>query len=444
MLAGVLGRQMSHSIALRVLLMVALIAAPACSQKPQPTASASSPEQSAAAGVAARGLPAGFQSYNDPHSSGRLLYAKLPNGNSALAAMRSSLAALKGYFDAPPQLLSAVSDPNDQVVQVIVSANAQGQPVRGVATVVLAPPGAVFGLAFDRPDSLKSSFKALSQRFSQELPRSSGSGNPFDLSPPKQWTRQTAGDRSAAVDLPSGWRITSCSQGIMTIAGPHSELIQLGLIFFVSTLPGSAGMAGPYLQPVPAFSFFVNYSTRVNQQNGVNIRNVPGRVLQVRNVPAPMPNGKGAYLLQETATNGQPFKVFALVYTAPNLMTGWTLYTSYVAAPANLFPSEFGDMMRIWSSWKVDDRVYQQQMEQTLQSMSETRDILNNGTQSQMHAYDNLEQSMDLIINGETRVENTSTGGRADVYTQNTDSVLRACQAQGYSCQRVPFDQLSQ
>jgi hypothetical protein len=124
-------------------------------------------------------------------------------------------------------------------------------------------------------------------------------------------------------------------------------------------------------------------------------------------------------------------------------MAGWTLYTSFVSAPADLFPREFGDMMRIWNSWKVDDRVYQRLMQQTLESMNATREILSSGTQRQMHAYDNLEESMDLILKGEERVENKSLGGRADVYTQDTDAVLHACQTRGYECRRVPFDELT-
>jgi hypothetical protein len=389
-------------------------------------------------------LPRGFQSYTDPHGSGRVIFAKLPAGaHSACALMRDSLAALKTYFDGPLQLQGAVSDPQDQVVQVMLAGGLRGQPLRGVATAVVGPSGSTFGLVFDRPDSLKSSFQALSQRLGQEMPKS-GAGGPIDLSPPRQWARQTGGDRTCHVDLPPGFQITGCNQGIVTIVGPHKELIQLGLIFFVSTLPGAQGMAGPYLQPVPAFSYFVNYSTFLNRQNGVNIQNVPGRVLEVKNVPAPMPNGRGAYLLQEVASNGQSAKVFALVYTAPNVMTGWTLYTSYVSAPDDLFPGEFADLMRIWSSWKVDDIVYQRQMQQTIESMNATRDILSRGTDHQMHAYDNLEESMGLIIRGEERVENKSLGGRSDVYTQDTDRILHTCQQRGYECQRVPYNELTQ
>ena len=417
---------------MRIVLIAMLLTALACSQRP---ASAESDHS----------LPRGFQTYSDPHSSGRLIFAKFPAGpHSARALMRDSLAALKTYFDRPPQLQGAVSDPQDQVVQVILSGSVRGQPVRGVATAAVAQSGATFGLVLDRPDLLKSSFQPLSQRLGQEMPVTKSAGGSIDLSPPQQWRRETAGDGTCHVSLPPGWQITSCSQGIVTVAGPRKELIQLGLIFFVSTLPGAQGMAGPYLQPVPAFSYFINYSTFVNRQNGVNIRNVPGRVLEVRNVPAPMPNGRGAYLLQETATDGQPYKVLALVYTAPNLMTGWTLYTSYVAAPLDLFPGEFADLMRIWSSWKVDDIVYQRQMEQTLQSMNATRDILSQGTEHQMHAYDNLEENMGLIIRGEERVENKSLGGRADVYTQDTDAILQSCRQRGYDCRRVPFNELAQ
>jgi hypothetical protein len=427
-------------------LIVILILAFICSQSPALAQSqkSSSSAQTAGGPLPERAVPGGFQSFNNPRGSGRLIYTKVSGDkNSARAVMRGSLAALKSYFDGPTQLLSAVSDPQDQAVQVMLSASLQGQRVRGVAFAVVAQGGAAFGLIFDRPELLPSSFQTLSARLGQEIPAGQRGSGAIDLTSPREWKRQTAGDRSAAVDLPPGWQITGCSQGIVTIAGPHNELIQLGLIFFVSTLPGSQGMAGPYLQPVPAFSFFVNYFTRVNLQQGTNLNNVPGRVLEIKEVPAPMQNGRGAYLLQEVSTNGKPSKVFALVYTAPNLLTGWTLYTSFVAAPADLFPGEFADMMRIWSSWKVDDRVYQRQMQQTLESMNATREILSNGTERQMHAYDNLEESMDLILKGEERVENKSLGGRADVNTQNTDAILHACQVRGYECQRVPFDELT-
>ena len=60
-----------------------------------------------------------------------------------------------------------------------------------------------------------------------------------------------------------------------------------------------------------------------------------------------------------------------------------------------------------------------------------------------MHAYDDLEESMGLILRGKERVENKSLGGRADVYTQDPEALLHACQTRGSDCRRVPFDELT-
>jgi hypothetical protein len=190
-----------------------------------------------------RPLPRGFQPFSDPSGSGRLLVFKMPAGTSSgRAVMRDGLAALKGYFDAPPQLLAAVSDPQDRAVQVLLSANLQGQRVQGVATAVAAPSGVAFGLIFDRPQLLRSSFQPLSARLAQEMPATNApAGGSFSLAPPGEWKRQSGGDRSAAVDLPPGWQISSVSQGIVTVTGPHNELIQLGLTFLWERCPAPRG-----------------------------------------------------------------------------------------------------------------------------------------------------------------------------------------------------------
>jgi hypothetical protein len=44
-----------------------------------------------------------------------------------------------------------------------------------------------------------------------------------------------------------------------------------------------------------------------------------------------------------------------------------------------------------------------------------------------MHAYDNREESMGLILRGEEMAENKSLGGPADICVQDTHAVLHAC-----------------
>jgi hypothetical protein len=391
-------------------------------------------------------LPGGFQSSTDADGTGTLLWAKAATGQtSAKGAMRDALGALKNYFDAAPQFASAVSDSADQVVQVMLSANFKGQPVNGIATAVIGSAGGVFGLVYDRPASLKSSFANLSKQFSAQLPKSASSGQPFSLAAPASWTRQTGGDKSGAVNLPAGWKVTGCVQGNMQVVGPRGEYVQLGNVAFVNTqlVPGTTGLASPYLAPVPAFTFFTNYVTKVNRATGVNLINVPGKVIESKAVPAPMQGGEGAFMLQEMTVNGTSYKVYALVYTAKLLLSGWQFYTSYVAAPSSVFAGEFGDMMRIWNSWKVDDAVYQQMMAQTLQTMQSTSAMINNSTQQEIGSFDNLQANMENIINGEDEVQNNTTGTRANVPMKSTSTVIQGCKNSGYDCQVVPFSQLA-
>ncbi len=70
-------------------------------------------------------------------------------------------------------------------------------------------------------------------------------------------------------------------------------------------------------------------------------------------------------------------------------------------------------------------------------------DILRSGTERQTHAYDDLEESMGLILRGKERVENKSLGGRTNVYTQDPEALLHACQTRGSDCRRVPFDDIT-
>jgi hypothetical protein len=446
--------------------LVAMAGLVACSHGAAPGQSASGAQSSAASSSAnaaggnasaniggvvgapagTNALPGGFQSVTDADGSGQLLWAKVVAGQtSAKGAMRDALGALKNYFDAAPQFTSAVSDSADQVVQVMLSANYKGQAVNGIATTVIGSGGGVFGMVYDRPASLKSSFANLSKQFSAQLPKSASSGQPFSLAAPASWTRQTGGDKSAAVNLPAGWKVTACAQGSMQITGPHGEVLLLGDVQFVNTqlVPGTTGLASPFLDPVPAFTFLTNYSTRVNQATGVKLITVPGKVIESKAVQAPMQGGEGAFMLQEMTVNGTPYKVYALVYTAKLLLSGWQFYSSYVAAPATIFPSEFGDMMRIWNSWKVDDSVYQNMMAQTLQTMQSTSAMINNSTEQQIGSFDNLQANMENIINGENSVENTSTGTRANVSMGSTSAVIQGCKNSGYDCQMVPFNQLA-
>jgi hypothetical protein len=166
-----------------------------------------------------------------------------------------------------------------------------------------------------------------------------------------------------------------------------------------------------------------------------------GRLIE--QTPVQNPNGQGIYALQEANNENGHRKGLILMMTSRMTSEEWLLYTSYAISDASTFSQDLPVMMKIWASWKVDDRVYQQRMQQALASMRETSSILQSTIDNQMHAYDNTNYAMDMVIRGHWPVENTETGAREE-FDQNTATALeKACQEKGVPCRQVPINQLT-
>jgi hypothetical protein len=399
-------------------------------------------------GSPSRGLPPGFQVYNDPQGTGRMLFARFTGGSgSAASTMRQYLGEIGGMFDGPPQLLGAVGDPRDKVVQAAWTGMIGGQPVRGMAAVILGNGEGTFAILYDRPQSFASSFGRLTQALASQIPRSasgggSAGGGAFNMMPEQNWQRESAGDHTAAASVPTGWQVTGCVNGALDIVGPNKQVVELGLAYpiFSSPMPGSKpGSVAPYMNPTQAMMFLesgFNYDT---------MRSGPpdkfGRLIET--TPAPNPNGQGMYALQEVDNNQGHRKVLALVLTSQVGGNEWLLYTSYVAADANTFAQDLPTMLKIWGSWKVDDRLYQQRMQQALANMKETNNILHNMNENQSKVFDNANVAFDMVLRGNWPVENTETGERKEMSQNVATALENACQAQGLPCRQVPTDQLS-
>jgi hypothetical protein len=386
-------------------------------------------------------LPRGFQMYSDPQGTGRVVFVKFSGGSrSASGAMREFLSYMNGYFDAPPRFVGAVGDPQDHVVQAMWSDTFNGQPIRGVATVVIGQSDATFAMMFDRPQSFAASYSRLVKALSPQMPKSSGGGG-GEVST-ANWTRQTMGDRSAAATLPPGWHMTDCVNGAMDIVGPNKQVMALGLAFpiFSVQMPGSKpGTVAPYMDPVHAIMFFEKGMNTIKMQQTPN--SWYGRLIET--TPAQNPNGQGIYALQESNNEAGHRKGLILMMTSKMTSEEWLLYTSYAVSDADTFAQDLPIMMRIWASWKVDDRVYQQRMQQALASMRETSNILTSQIDNQMHAYDNSNYAIDMTIRGHWPVENTETGAREE-FDQNTATALeKACEEKGVPCRQVPINQLT-
>jgi hypothetical protein len=413
----------------------------------QSAAANSAATENAAQGRNARGLPSGFQVYNDPQGSGRMLHVKFTGGtDSAAAAMRQYLGSLSGYFDGAPQLIGAVGDPQDKVVQAAWTGKINGQPVRGMAAVILGKGEGTFALLYDKPESFAASFGRMTQALAPQIPKSataSGGGGNFTMAPEQNWRRQSGGDGSAAASVPDGWRVTGAAKGAMDIVGPNKEVIELGLAapIFTSPMPGSRpGSFGPYLNPMDAVKFYeagMNYLT---------LQNSPpdkfGRI--VESTPVPSQNGQAMYALQELDTSLGHRKVFLFMATIPPSGTNeWILYTSYAASDASTFAQDLPTMLKIWASWKVSDATYRARMESAIANMKETNNIVHEVIENQQKAFDNANIAFDEVLRGNWPVENTETGERREFSQDVATALEKYCQAQSYPCRQVPTSELS-
>ena len=118
----------------------------------------------------AKALPRGFESYNDPNGTGRLIFEKKSSGStSAIATMRQFLSSLKGSFDGPMKIVAATGDPKDTIVQAMLTIQIGGQPVQAVASVAVNQGSFDCG-PHDRPALCDLVFPAVELLFEADWP----------------------------------------------------------------------------------------------------------------------------------------------------------------------------------------------------------------------------------------------------------------------------------
>lgn len=433
----------SASVAILILAAGSIIS---CSRSEAGQSGAASKVQRSSTGAvggdsASKHLPSGFLVYNDPQGSGRLIYVKGPRASSAKATMRQFLASLRSYFDGPIHLTGATGNPEDTMVQAMLTAKSAGQSVAAVAAVVISTNGSTSGLIYDRPAALRSSYARLSNYFSKQMPQASTgaqkAATPGAAPDTSTWRRQTSGDRSTSVLLPPNWHLTDVANGSAGAAGPENEQVALGVTFPVMSqppFPGARGTFVPYMSPEQALRWYTNqFGSKVVRV----IDHAPGR--------NPMPGGQAEFITVEgVMKDGTPYKAQTLVMTTPMAMNNWMFYITYVAAPPARFDTDFATLVAIWQNWKLDPTFVQQKQADTARVQQQTRNIINETAQHTMHAYDNVNEAWDQVIRGVTTMENTDTGARGETQLGTAGAVLKECQRRGISCREVPTDELVQ
>jgi hypothetical protein len=245
------------------------------------------------------------------------------------------------------------------------------------------------------------------------------------------WTRQTGGDRSAAVALPPNWNLFQIAKGTAGVSVPNKEQMVLGFQTFV--VPGSRNYA-PYMGPEQALNWFL-------RGQGVQLLGIVDRA------PAGQGNvsGQSEFMTIETQTqDGTRYKSLALVKTDRMQMNIWKFYLSYVSAPERQFDGEIQTMFAIWKSWKLDPGYVQGAMTDAQNRVDQTAAMMQDHIRHNQLVNANTNAGIDNALRGVSVMENTDTGVRGETQIGTEQQVLRDCERRAISCRQVPDDQLVQ
>ena len=226
---------------------------------------------------------------------GQYIYGPLPGKGTMPEAIVYMLRQIHNYVGDRPEVGKFFQSRDGTAVSTFFTATATARnnlPIAGLLIVSRAADGsASAGVILDERGRFGSSepgmMKALSAAWHPGAGSSSGAapaageprgnGAPARTSGPANLVPTSGGDHSASISLPPGWKVTSVASGTLTAAGPHGEMLALGMLY--------QGFAmGPDL-----FASFVNISNQYRSKNGLqsgtyNVTskmNVPGNAIQV-------------------------------------------------------------------------------------------------------------------------------------------------------------------
>jgi hypothetical protein len=371
--------------------------------------------------------PSGFASVNGPTGGRTLAGTFTGNARSAAAVLGGMLGMLRGYFDGPPVVSSAVGDPSDRGIMAFFDARLQGTPVRGVALVQLNDGGGGgVAIIFDRPADLGRSFAPMARQLGGvQVPGSGPAARPVALQ------QQTTPDGKAAIGVPPGWRITGWGNGAVDVAGPQGQLVDVGIYLPIFSAPTYGG-------PVPGaiyLPFIADPATAVRAVSEAQSRQAVAKggaavtdIEVLERVPTPPPTGAGqaAYLFARSRIGGRPHYHFALVNTAPIDGRSWAYYYSTVGAPDTVFQRDFALMLQVWRSWSLNQRMLRDRMQDAADKMRQTGEILRSAARGQSEAFDRANKGFDYYIRGVEVLENTQSGRRATFDRDHADAVVKA------------------
>lgn len=413
-----------------LLCVVAILACKHSSYQSPPTSSGPASSGSAATTSNNRGLPSGFKSYAPASGHGEVLIGGM-TGNIASAALWAALNSLAGYFDAKPQVLGAIVSANDDEIQGLLDGTRDGQPVRGIAYVQSSGAQCVVALVYDRADEFGQSSADLVRFAQQSLPAPAETPVPL--------RRTTLADGSA-VDLPEGWTASS-NNGAVSGQGPQGSF-DFGLSVQVYTPEAAA----QYPVSPPLVSAYGDPGRELQELSAqMRIVEAPDAIQIIERTPIPWwTSGVGEMLHLQGLVQGTQREWLALVLTSPTGFGIWQYYYSGVACEQGSFNKNLPVLLRIWQSWKTDDRVFQERLMQAAESMQACSRIIREANAFRQDAMERSSIAWDHYIRGTWPIEDQQTHTRYVPQQDVTALVRQLNESEGYERYHVvPYQELN-
>ena len=382
----------------------------------------------------ARNLPNGFRSIPPTSGTGDLLYGGM-SGTSAKGALFGALKALAGNFDAVPHVLGAFVTANDDETQALIDGVRDGQPIRGIAYAQTAGSQCLVVVVYDRADDFAGSSSNLVHLAQQTLPAPSATPVPL---------QHTTLSDGTTLDLPGGWTVQPDNGGVGG-TGPQGTF-EFGRAMEVYTPEAAAYYAQPYGARAPLVAAYGDPGRELQELWAqLKIVETPDDIQILERVSLPWwSSGPGEMLHLRGPVNGVQSEWVAEVLTSNSGLGKWMYYYSGVASNQSTFNENLPTLMKIWQSWKTDDRVFQERLMNAAQSLQRCGQIIREANAYRQDAMERSSMAWDHIVRGTWPIEDQQTHSRI-VPQQDVSVVVRSLnESEGYDRWRVvPYEELN-
>ena len=246
------------------------------------------------------------------------------------------------------------------------------------------------------------------------------------------------------LDLPGGWTVQP-QNGAVEGTGPEGTF-SFGMALQVFTPEAAAYYAQPYGAKPPLVAKYGDPGRELQELWAqLKLANSPDDIQIIERASLPWwTSGPAEILHLQGVINGSQSEWLGQVLTSPSGAGKWMYYYSGVATSPSTFNQNLPTLMRIWLSWKTDDRVYTERLMNAARSLQQCGRIIQEANAYRQNAMERSSIAWDHIVRGTWPIEDQQTHSRL-IPQQDVSVVVRKLnESEGYDRWRVvPYEELN-